>query len=474
MSSKSKSKKHRHTTKPITPAEKRRQVRNPKTGRKKTSIACQHCWKSKTRCGIKRPCDRCVRLGHKDCHDRPEATRKRQHIKRKDTTKATSSTSLPMDVAIPPIPYTFSANSGYVANSELPPVVSIPSDLLNSLIAPLGSSSDTSTTNTNLFPSILDPNFGANTVQNLRISEVMADVSHIQSRKKQSKNRKKQRDKKRKKHKRKKHNRKARNISDEPPLKRRKKNFRDDDSSGGHQADDDENIYCDPFSDSSHYSTEYPEDDDDPSLAVIISVQLNDTKPVQFQDTNHTTSKDTSTDDHRCGEVWSHYTFTRGHLSKFISVDDSKLKRSRIPFTEMVSSPSINSTSPVTSPSQPASLDQSMYQDAVKKESSIDQDLAAILAPVGMLKKKECPSLPPLLKAIPMNNIFTTRRNVKLCQTIPNWTLPPLPTFEISSRASMTRTSPLNNAFALPGGCAPTIARITSLIPAPATNMSIN
>ncbi len=33
------------------------------------------------RCNIKRPCHRCERLGDKDCADRPESTRKRQHVK---------------------------------------------------------------------------------------------------------------------------------------------------------------------------------------------------------------------------------------------------------------------------------------------------------------------------------------------------------------------------------------------------------
>merc|ERR1712154_582614 len=66
------------TVRPETDAERIRAVKNKKTGRKKTSIACYHCWKAKTRCAIKRPCDRCKRLG-KHCFDRPANTRKRQH-----------------------------------------------------------------------------------------------------------------------------------------------------------------------------------------------------------------------------------------------------------------------------------------------------------------------------------------------------------------------------------------------------------
>lgn len=62
----------------LSEAERKREVKNKSSGRKKTSIACIHCWKSKTRCGIKRPCDRCKRLG-KQCYDRPEYTRKRQN-----------------------------------------------------------------------------------------------------------------------------------------------------------------------------------------------------------------------------------------------------------------------------------------------------------------------------------------------------------------------------------------------------------
>mmetsp|Transcript_39322 Transcript_39322/g.62822 ORF Transcript_39322/g.62822 Transcript_39322/m.62822 type:complete len:288 (-) Transcript_39322:143-1006(-) len=63
--------------------EAKRKIKNPSTRRKHTAIACVCCWRAKTRCSVKRPCERCVRLGqeHK-CVDRPAVSRKRQNIKK--------------------------------------------------------------------------------------------------------------------------------------------------------------------------------------------------------------------------------------------------------------------------------------------------------------------------------------------------------------------------------------------------------
>eukprot|EP01083_Nonionella_stella_P262017 891440_1 len=67
---------------PQTKEELYRSVKNQsKTPRKKTSIACISCWKAKTACSIKRPCERCERLQKGDsCVDRPASTRKRQFL----------------------------------------------------------------------------------------------------------------------------------------------------------------------------------------------------------------------------------------------------------------------------------------------------------------------------------------------------------------------------------------------------------
>lgn len=42
-----------------------------RASRKKTTIACIHCVKAKAGCDRKRPCGRCVRLGKRNCIDRP-------------------------------------------------------------------------------------------------------------------------------------------------------------------------------------------------------------------------------------------------------------------------------------------------------------------------------------------------------------------------------------------------------------------
>mmetsp|Transcript_27829 Transcript_27829/g.45913 ORF Transcript_27829/g.45913 Transcript_27829/m.45913 type:complete len:232 (-) Transcript_27829:135-830(-) len=58
------------TAKNLTEDQRKRAVKNSQTGRKKTSIACIHCKRAKTRCAVERPCPRCIRL-HKTCVDRP-------------------------------------------------------------------------------------------------------------------------------------------------------------------------------------------------------------------------------------------------------------------------------------------------------------------------------------------------------------------------------------------------------------------
>eukprot|EP01084_Bolivina_argentea_P262764 444501_1 len=64
----------------ITLNEADRRIKSPKTRRKHTAIACIRCWKHKTRCSTKRPCDRCIRVGCQDeCVDRPMISRKRQN-----------------------------------------------------------------------------------------------------------------------------------------------------------------------------------------------------------------------------------------------------------------------------------------------------------------------------------------------------------------------------------------------------------
>lgn len=52
------------------------------TLRKKTNRACESCRKAKTRCDEARPCHRCIRLGKKDCVDRPLTKRHRSHPQR--------------------------------------------------------------------------------------------------------------------------------------------------------------------------------------------------------------------------------------------------------------------------------------------------------------------------------------------------------------------------------------------------------
>eukprot|EP01084_Bolivina_argentea_P197906 339048_1 len=68
--------------------QERRRIKNPKTRRKHTAIACIRCWKAKTRCSVKRPCDRCIRIGYDDCVDRPSSTRRRQNVSKKKVKKA--------------------------------------------------------------------------------------------------------------------------------------------------------------------------------------------------------------------------------------------------------------------------------------------------------------------------------------------------------------------------------------------------
>eukprot|EP00483_Globobulimina_turgida_P003421 UN03427 len=44
----------------------------------KRGIPCIRCWKAMCRCNVKRPCDRCVRIGYDyDCQDIPRCARRR-------------------------------------------------------------------------------------------------------------------------------------------------------------------------------------------------------------------------------------------------------------------------------------------------------------------------------------------------------------------------------------------------------------
>mmetsp|Transcript_68697 Transcript_68697/g.109119 ORF Transcript_68697/g.109119 Transcript_68697/m.109119 type:complete len:295 (+) Transcript_68697:55-939(+) len=63
----------------------RRIIKNPiLISRKYTAIACVECWRAKTRCQLRRPCDRCVRLGRAEkCVDRPPVSRRRHACDRR-------------------------------------------------------------------------------------------------------------------------------------------------------------------------------------------------------------------------------------------------------------------------------------------------------------------------------------------------------------------------------------------------------
>jgi len=54
-----------------------------RASRKKTTIACIHCVKAKAGCDRKRPCGRCVRLGKRNCIDRPINPRNQRYKPRK-------------------------------------------------------------------------------------------------------------------------------------------------------------------------------------------------------------------------------------------------------------------------------------------------------------------------------------------------------------------------------------------------------
>jgi hypothetical protein len=70
-------------------SEQRRIIKHKTTGRKKTAIACYHCWQAKTGCSIIRPCARCYKK-QLNCYDRPSKTRKRQHTEIQPKSKLTS------------------------------------------------------------------------------------------------------------------------------------------------------------------------------------------------------------------------------------------------------------------------------------------------------------------------------------------------------------------------------------------------
>mmetsp|Transcript_31076 Transcript_31076/g.50411 ORF Transcript_31076/g.50411 Transcript_31076/m.50411 type:complete len:252 (-) Transcript_31076:152-907(-) len=83
----------------------KRAVKNSQTGRKKTSIACVHCWRAKTRCAVERPCPRCVRL-HKTCVDRP------LNISKKKSGQSDGAASVMMNLEeIPPMAPSLSPSS---------------------------------------------------------------------------------------------------------------------------------------------------------------------------------------------------------------------------------------------------------------------------------------------------------------------------------------------------------------------------
>ena len=61
-----------------------RTIKNKKTGRKTTAIACTRCRQKKQKCDVKRPCSRCIKSGCGDkCCDPDLSTRKKQHYKLK-------------------------------------------------------------------------------------------------------------------------------------------------------------------------------------------------------------------------------------------------------------------------------------------------------------------------------------------------------------------------------------------------------
>merc|ERR550532_1361340 len=62
---------HQLLTAPDRTSGLRKAAHGIRASRKKTTIACIHCVKAKAGCDRKRPCGRCVRLGKRNCIDRP-------------------------------------------------------------------------------------------------------------------------------------------------------------------------------------------------------------------------------------------------------------------------------------------------------------------------------------------------------------------------------------------------------------------
>jgi len=399
-------------------AERKREVKNKTSGRKKTSIACIHCWKSKTRCSIKRPCERCLRL-KKECYDRPECTRKRQN-----KNINIGSTSLPPAVgsdaanqdSLPP-PITFNPSTmDFVIPQQIPSQIMLnnPCSATIKNISPT-----TQSNNTSLFVPSDMPNFRISDIVDPNQKNKKMGKHSKRNNKKKTKKRKhakkrshdrslrKKRKKRRKKHKQKEIRMETEkdidadiddDDDDEPPLKRQKLNSRRS---------------FDGSSESSHYSTDRSEDDDDDELEVIISIKKDKNKKKRsFQKHSNSNSSNSNNEIMENKDVWSHYTFSRGSMNKIEQIREA----SRSP----------------SSSSQPIKREKPKKK-LVKKEKSIDveRDLAAILSANKLkfdFEAANMPSLPlPNLSNLSQQTISPlSNMSVPALLSSPNSTVPPL------------------------------------------------